>query len=146
MKTTLARIQLGLLAAFCATMMVAPAGAQDVPGVAGTWTARNVRQSGSAPFSVFLELQQRGDSVSGRLYTESNRGEPGIDVRVFGHIVSDSLFLADAQRVPMVAAKISDAFLNGRMAMSRGRMGRGVPDLQTLGPSARSVRFVRSAR
>lgn len=145
MKTTLSRIRTELLVVLCVVVLAAPVAAQTTHSVSGNWTARNVRPASGASFSVFLELNQIGDSVSGKLSTESNRGERGIDVLLYGHVVSDSVFLVDAQRIPWIAAKISESFLTGRIAMSRGR-GRGVQDLKTLGPSARSVRFQRSAR
>ncbi|MFN8573041.1 MAG: hypothetical protein U0132_13410 [Gemmatimonadaceae bacterium] len=92
--------------------------------------------------SVVLELSAQADSVSGLLRVESPTDAAPPSVPVWGVVRADSLFLTDSRHVPLVAARVEERRLVGRMAGTPGRLNRGVPNLTTLADS-RPVTFER---
>lgn len=135
----LALLTLSAPLAATAQATVPPTGAE---ALSGTWLARNFRPPRGEPVTVLLDLSTDAGSISGLLRFESLTGSAAPSVPVWGVVRADSLFLADADRVPRVAVRIAERRLIGRMAGTHGRLNRGVPNLTTL-TDARPVTFER---
>lgn len=110
--------------------------------IAGTWLARNFRTPMGQLVTVVLELSAQADSISGLLRVETPNGGAAPSVPVWGVVRADSVFLTDSKHAPLVAARVEERRLVGRMAGTQGRLNRGVPNLTTLADS-RPVTFER---
>jgi len=104
--------------------------------VSGTWLARNFRNPRGQLVTVVLDLTAHEGSISGLLRVEFPTGSSAApSVPVWGVVRAESLFLADSERVPLVAVRVEERRLIGRMAGAQGRLNRGVPNLTKLADS-----------
>jgi hypothetical protein len=116
--------------------------AKQIPEIAGTWHARNFRSSNGQTVTVVLQLSQRKDSLLGQFRLEMPMsGDPHL-YPVWGQVRGDSVLLVDAQRIPVLAAQLTDRRLIGRMAGSAGRLNRGVRNLTSVS-DGRPIRLER---
>lgn len=137
--SALAVLLLATPRAACAQASDAPTGTSSV---SGTWVARNYRNPMGQLVTVVLDLTAHVDSVSGLLRMESTTGSADASVPVWGVVRADSLLLTDSQPVPLVAVRVTERRLIGRIAGTQGHRARGVPDFRKLADS-RPVTFER---
>lgn len=118
-------------------MLPAIAGAQSGPA-SGTWMVPGSEagrwNNGNA---LILELTQLADSVQGQLLRSSANGPAASSLPVWGVVRQDSIFLADANGVAIVAAQLKGNLMIGRMGPRGFRTG---PNALADAPRVRFVR------